>query len=263
MRLVLFLGAGVSIPSGLPSAAQLTAELFVPREDETPDVIRIRKLLKVLADYDAADIGRVGPYVSGKGFSASGAIYRGATSTYEDLYFLCEEIALWGAGLTDNCLTTPFMKAIVRRAGTLLTGATLEARLWELGRMCRPACGFIASIATAALRRSYRTGFSLIEELATAPEVGELTIATLNHDTLVEHFLADRGVEFADGFGEPDGDVRWSQDQVFDEPHRVRLLKLHGSIDWYDFHRDGRVQTATLTGDDMAKARDSAGRPCG
>lgn len=185
MKLVLFLGAGVSIPSGLPSAAELTADLFTPREGEGADAVRIRKLLKVMADYDAADIRRVGPYISSKGLRAPGAIYRGATSTYEDLYFLCEEIGLWSIGLPDNCLTTPFMKAIVRRAGSLLTGATFEAKLWELGRLCRPACEFIASIATVALQRPYRTGFALIEELATVPGVSELSIVTLNHDRLV------------------------------------------------------------------------------
>ncbi len=90
--------------------------------------------------------------------------------------------------------------------------------------------------------------------------IDELNIATLNHDTLVEAFLRDHGHEVVDGFGKRDGDIRWCEDQAFSQPARIRILKLHGSIDWFAFQRDGRAQTAIFVGDDLASAADGAGR---
>src|ERR1039457_1079115 len=110
MKLILFLGAGVSKPSGLPTAAELTDFLFRsafhdegnglfrpgrhpdPRLRECDVTPRIRRLLRLLSDHDTRDIKRVGYYPHRGGFRSSGAIYRGAT-TYEDLFFLCQQIS--------------------------------------------------------------------------------------------------------------------------------------------------------------------------
>src|SRR3954466_14097590 len=88
VKLVLFLGAGVSVPSGLPTAAELTNKLFKESAAESVDSRRIRALLMLIREYDTADIPRAGLYPAGDGFRASGAIYRGNASTYEDLFFL-------------------------------------------------------------------------------------------------------------------------------------------------------------------------------
>lgn len=86
-----------------------------------------------------------------------------------------------------------------------------------------------------------------------------MNIVTLNHDTLAEQFLAANGVGFVDGFGERDGDVRWSDDRVYDAPSaRVRLFKLHGSVNWYSFG-DSASRTAILLGANLAAAKDGKG----
>jgi hypothetical protein len=109
------------------------------------------------------------------------------------------------------------------------------------------------------LRRKYSAGLDLLLELATSPQIEQLSIVTLNHDTLVEQFLFAHGVEFVDGFGPPDGDVRWSDDKVFDDAKtRVQLVKLHGSVDWYRF--SGSPKTAILLGSSPYTARDGAGK---
>jgi hypothetical protein len=41
----------------------------------------------------------------------------------------------------------------------------------------------------------------------------------------------------------------------------VRIFKLHGSVNWYSFLKDGRGQTAIFVGNDSASARDSSGTP--
>jgi len=262
MKLLLFLGAGASVPSGLPTALQLTEKLFEPLDNENEMTMRVRALLSVIREHDTADIGRVGLMPVAGGFSSSGAIYRGGVSTYEDLFFLCQQISLWNIGLSDNSLTTPFMECIERKAQGLLRGSSFEARICDLAKLGKEACSYIESVAAKTLQRKYLAGFDLILELATTPEIEQLNIVTLNHDTLVEQFLSANGVAFVDGFGERDGDVRWSNDKVYeDQSARTRLFKLHGSVNWYSFQYAGRLRPAIFLGTDLADAHDATGKP--
>jgi hypothetical protein len=276
MRLILFLGAGVSVPSGLPTVDRLTRSIFrrayyqdsykhfspgqhpdlnLRAADITP---RIRKFLRLLSNHDKRDMKRVGYSPSDN--RSSGAIFRGAT-TYEDLFYLCEQIRLWHIGLVDNSLVTPLMEIIERKAGGLLVGRNSMARMSNLGSLAEQACFFIESVVAEELRPKSLVGFDLIHELATAPDIEQLNIVTLNHDTLVEQFLAEKSVDFVDGFGERDGDVRWYDDKVYDGSHaKVRLLKLHGSVNWYSLPVNGRLRPAIFLGADVANIRDSEGR---
>ena len=162
---------------------------------------------------DTDDIQRVGALGDG---TASGAIYRGAASTYEDVFFLCQQISLWNIGLSDNSLTTPFMERIERKARPLLRGRRIAARLSDLASMGRLGCAFIESAVAKALRAKYRSGLDLILALAKSSKVQQLNIITLNHDTLVEQFLSAHKVPLVDGFGPQDGDVRWFDDSVYE-----------------------------------------------
>jgi hypothetical protein len=275
MKLILFVGAGVSVPSGLPAVDRLTRSIFhrayhqdsynhfspgrqtdpqMRAADVTP---RIRQLLRLLSRHDQRDIKRVGYSPSDK--RSSGAVYRGAT-TYEDLFYLCEQMRLWHIGLVDNSLVTPLMEIIERKAGKLLAGNGVMARMSDLGSLAEQACFFIESVVAGELRPKAVVGFDLIRELATAPYVEQLNIVTLNHDTLVEQFLSENRVDFADGFRERDGDVRWYDESVSDESAaRVRILKLHGSVHWYSFSVNGRSRPAIFLGTDVTDIRDGEG----
>jgi hypothetical protein len=274
MRLILFLGAGISVPSGLPKVDGLTNSIFSqayhqvsynqfspgPQPDPPPQAedvtIRIRQLLALLREHDERDIKRVGYSPVDK--RSSGAIFRGTHTTYEDLFYLCQQISLWGNGLVDNSLVTPLMEIIERKSGGLLVGDDNIARLSNLASLAEQACFFIESVVTEELRPQSITGLNLVYELATASWVEQLNIVTLNHDTLVEQFLTEKNVDFADGFGELDGDVRWYDDAVYDNDHRkVRILKLHGSVNWYSFLVNGRDHPAIVVGSDATQIHDS------
>ncbi len=85
-------------------------------------------------------------------FRSSGAIFRGSKSTYEDLFFLCQQITLWNIGLSDNSLATPFMENIERRAGELLIGSNTDERICDLAGLGRRMSAYIESIVTEVLR---------------------------------------------------------------------------------------------------------------
>jgi hypothetical protein len=260
VKLILFLGSGVSSLSGLPLADKLTNAILgssplSPDADSLPARFgvgelrqRVENLLRIMADFNTRDAKR------------TKALFRGPTTSYEDLFYMCEEMANWRIGLADNSILTSFMKALERRARPLLSGATLTARLDDLGLLAREARLFIQSATTVILRGRTPVGLDLIVDLARSERIEQLNIVTLNHDTLVEQLLEDRGIEFADGFGPPDGDVRWYDDQIYDDGRmRVRLFKLHGSISWYRFVVGGLPRTAVIRSNHAGDLMDGKG----
>jgi hypothetical protein len=261
MNLILFLGSGASRASGLPLTAELTetilgaSPLALEGDSLNPRVHandlreRIQRLLRLMVDFDTRDAKR------------TGACFRGPTS-YEDLFYLCEEMTDWRIGLAENSTLTPFMKSLERRARPLLSGGTLAARLNDLGRLARDARLFIQSVTTAALRGGKPAGLDLVVELARSRQIEQLDIVTLNHDTLIERVLAESDVGLTDGFGPDDGDIRWYDDRLYDAMQpSLRLLKLHGSVNWYRFTVDGLPRTAVVRRNDRGDLFDGKGNP--
>jgi hypothetical protein len=64
-----------------------------------------------------------------------------------------------------------------------------------------------------------------------------LDIFTLNHDLLPESLLAESSIPFADGFGAAEGHVRYFDPKVYESNCKVRLFKLHGSVNWFRFRK--------------------------
>ena len=64
-----------------------------------------------------------------------------------------------------------------------------------------------------------------------------IDIFTLNHDVLLENILRESDIHVIDGFGNIDGDLRKWNPELLDncDIGNIRLLKLHGSIDWQIF----------------------------
>jgi hypothetical protein len=274
MKLILFLGSGVSVPSGLPTADQLTRSIFLRAYHQdghfhfsrgsrpksvalhADDTSRIRHLLKLLRDYDRHDRKRIGHARSGR-FS-SGALFRGPNTTYEDIYHLSRQMASWSSGLADTSFVTPLMDIIQRKAGTLLAPCSALSRMSELGCLAERACAFIECAVADALRAPRILGLDLILQLADAPFIEDLTIITLNHDCLVEDLFSQNNISLKDGFGASDGDVRWYDDGNYDVHHiKATLLKLHGSINWYQFTPGSR--RAIFNGVATAHIKDGKG----
>ena len=68
----------------------------------------------------------------------------------------------------------------------------------------------------------------------------EVHIFSLNHDLLIEYLLSENKVPFSDGFGVNESPIRGEKDEIlkiFNNTYteRIRLYKLHGSVDYYRF----------------------------
>jgi hypothetical protein len=93
-----------------------------------------------------------------------------------------------------------------------------------------------------------------------ARDFDTVDIFSLNHDLLIEKQFESKGISYADGFGEADGDAtlfNWSWNS---EDSGTRLFKLHGSVDWFlfRFKKRGFDQYAKLR-KDLDHSRDASG----
>lgn len=252
MNLILFLGSGISLESGLPKVSDLSESILNsakhPRES---------MFLRALKNYD--DKARL---VGGTTYTSSketvGEIYRDSTS-YEDLYYLCEEIALFDWGLHNNAMVSAFMEALIQEF-SFLKSNSIQNKLLEIGKYAHSAKSFINNEILVNLNTPEEIkGLDLIVQLTNNTKVTSLEILTLNHDLLVERLFKENGIECADGFGKADGDVRWFEPDNYLSDLKVKLIKLHGSIDWYSFLIDGYEKMAKIECDNISEKRNLSG----
>lgn len=256
--MLLFLGSGASFKSGLPSVEKLTnlvrgkleAEWITARFKIEPGQslpfleastrARVQALLDLLFAIDEENRKSIACYWAGKEFRRSGSIYRKFT-TYEDLFYLCEQIRWNGEALIDEAPVGAFVNLVESRAGSILPSDCQEARLVSLYALARAASQLIEFAVERSLRCNSPLGLGAAMDLA---ERTKLDVVTLNHDTLLEQAFRMRGIHFSDGFGQQDGDVRWAETSLLHNRNRVRIFKPHGSIDWRQFLVGGKVATA-------------------
>jgi hypothetical protein len=79
--------------------------------------------------------------------------------------------------------------------------------------------------------------------------IDKIDVFTLNHDTLIEQELRDATVDFTDGFElKTDTCDYWDVDAFTHPKHRIRLGKLHGSVDWHLYEPNSRNRTTQRVG---------------
>ncbi len=255
MKLILFLASGVSIDSGHPNVVALTKALLNSKNHPSET-----KFLKALKNYDKKARQLGGTYTSPRRYLKHGEIFRNDTS-YEDLYYLCEEITLFDWGQHNNAMIPAFMESLVQDFSPWLKENSKRRKLLEIGKFANSAKKYINKTIIENLGSPKEiVGLDLIIQLAEYPKITSLEIITLNHDLLVEDFLTRKGIEFIDGFSNPDGNVRWFEPDTYLSNKKVKLIKLHGSIDWYSFAVNGVEKIGKITGDCSIEIKNSGGK---
>ncbi|MBI3809230.1 MAG: SIR2 family protein, partial [Nitrospirae bacterium] len=147
-----------------------------------------------------------------------------------------------------------------RKAGNILEGENRDARLISLYHLAVEASRLIEWMVAMSLNTERIIGLDLVAELAESQWIERLDIVTLNHDTLVEQVLTKNNIGFVDGFGSQDGDVRWQDDTEYDaKDAKVRLIKPHGSVNWYEFSVNGKERYAIIDGKDPTQCKNQKG----
>lgn len=250
-RAVFLLGAGVSLDAGMPSTSQLTAKVLEgavargmeshyrlasaqPSSPQNGSLDYIGLVMALMRELKS----EVDAFYSG---------YPGRVANYEDIYYLAVQIAEAMSGEYDN----PALRLLVDRLAPILApffapvhrGTTAEEMLMEAGN---ETVRYIEdtvwqSLAGAPARNSVMPP---VVDAANDEGLDGLDVFTLNHDTVLEESLRSAEIPFADGFAERQGSVcPWDMALLRSGSAKIRLIKLHGSVDWCYYGGLGLAKT--------------------
>lgn len=245
MKVGFILGSGVSIPSGGPTTDNLTKRVLNGSEvyrhtdgvycllakPAQPEVQRIKDLLSYLCS-------------RAKTFFANNKT-SDREPNYEDIYYLCSQLAD-AVNEFENPAVSEFLDEVKRQFLLKPLGPTAQ---FQADQLLVEARRYIRFIIANELRHLTPVGntLSAIMDSIRDDTVSEVWILTLNHDTLVETMLSNAGIEFQNGFRSIHSALsEWDAKTRFSGSSKVRLVKMHGSVNWYSGRRPPSLASSTF-----------------
>ena len=249
MRLAFLLGSGASLRAGMPSTRQITnavltgtnvrkstdGHYFIDGETRTnPAEMTDIEICRVLATF-------VHSYIE--------QFYetrRTHPTNYENIAYVLTQVAETISREIDNPAVEAFVHLLMACPEI---EKTIQCR--DLGEMAQEAANYVADIAWSLCRIEPQTTDYLRFILEANGERTDGTyVFTLNHDLVLERFLESQRVHFADGFGEPKGNVRYWENSLDPEAGSgVVVAKLHGSVNWFVFDTHAGQEPVIPVGD--------------
>jgi hypothetical protein len=232
VKVVILLGSGASVYAGMPTVGAITQRVLtgsnvmwtgsgwraVDRLPQNHDVF-LQELRAIVAS-----VGELKTLCDTYFRSQDKA----RESNYEDIAYVARQIEDGLSAEYENPALLPLIERLETTHGN------------ELERLAGATADYIEDIVRSLLGNPAGPfdHLTAIVDAVLDAEVDELTIATLNHDTVLERAFDLFGVQIVDGFDDEFGTLRIWNDRF---PISRRLLKLHGSINWWRY---------TLTRDD-------------
>ncbi len=155
----------------------------------------------------------------------------GRCTNYEDLYYVASQIHDSISGEYDNPAVQPLIEKILPDIQPLLIYNEISERS-QLSDLADETTNYIQyTVETLLSEKPCRLDYlNCIKD--TCQNIEHVDIFTLNHDTVLEQLLRTNSIKFVDGFGKRENDVRYWNPDLF-ENSKIRLFKLHGSVDWF------------------------------
>jgi hypothetical protein len=234
-NIAFLLGSGISLKAGIPCTREITNVVLGGEDDGFSSINKF--LLRIKKEVD--------DYYLFHGW--------GHDTTYEDLYSIISQLKDGERGEYDNPVILALAEKILIDFPEVRAGKghhTIQnGTLWHL---CEESMNYIKCVVTRELstRKEDINYLNIFSDVLGSKFVDEMKIFTLNHDTLVEEYLTQKGIDFVDGF-KFDG-KRYVWDELnYDLPakNELKLLKLHGSINWFYDTQDRKIIRTPLPDD--------------
>lgn len=239
------LGAGTSIPAGLPSTNQITDSILTSEDifRHTNGEYYIGIDAQQAKCKDQEEIRRlIRQYLESliRHWKTSHAyLLRGLPPepNYEEIYYLAEQIKEYHTGEIENHALFPFYKIIMEEAQKMVAQSETS---WAISYLFSESCNFITDIVCGMLGK-YQDADKLgyLDFLLDALNLGgyiKHRILTLNHDRVLDAFLKKNKIEYSDGFVQfEEGICQWSPKTILEK--NISLLALHGAISWRYFRQ--------------------------
>jgi hypothetical protein len=256
-RAAFFFGSGISRASGAPMVDELTDTLlngaWKPHTDwkfyqcTQADGPKCLGVAARAQEFLRAIKTEIDPHLLER---------EGHGANYEDLYAAAFQIFQDETAEITSPLMCRSFKAIKAATASLYIGQDYHIDKNPFVSLADRACDLVQwNVYYGLSRAKIPVGMDVIADVAR--RVTTLDIFTLNHETLIEQCLREAGIDFADGFGDRKGDVRIFASR-WNGPI-VRVLKLHGSTNWFLFRFPEWDQFASVEAN-SGYARDEQGR---
>jgi hypothetical protein len=170
-------------------------------------------------------------------------------TNYEDLYYLASQISDSQLRMIENPAVQAMIKKMDHDVKKLLSpalhGRTIPLKLEELAThtMEYIVRQVVRNLSHPPKSTSY---LGAMVDCCNDPQVIQVDIFTLNHDAILESSLQEHHVAFCDGFVPELHTIGGSKvlrkcnRELFQTSRcKVRLYKLHGSIDWFRYRPQG------------------------
>lgn len=267
-----FFGSGISIPSGMPSVYQISKAVsdeewhlhtdgsFLPGPNPNPlipDAVTpvVKAFLAKVADCAADYLAELARPAAGR------------KPHYEDLFSLAEQALRPETDHVPNLAAVEFLRRLRRETASLHCGFKGGSVGGDgFVGLASSACDFLHWVVHHKLQAGgkERRGLGLISEIASS--VASLDVFTLNHDLLVERQLKADGITSLEtGFDDRShGEFSvyrsgwWADTKQSRE--KVRLFKLHGSLNWWLYEFPGWARQYAAPDGDPFHSKDQGGR---
>jgi hypothetical protein len=213
LKIAFLFSSGISIPAGMPCNQNITTRILSGAND------RVAKFLERLK----FEIDKYYHYKPEP------------RTNYEDLYYVASQIADSELHEIPNPAVQSLIDKILPDIKQLFISKKNEKRL-DLNNLVWETTNYIEDVVCQLLSSNPNSidYLHFIKEACEYNLMASMNIFTLNHDKILEQFLTKNGIQFTDGFGEPIDNVRrWNPNLFESELYKIRLFKLHGSIDWF------------------------------
>lgn len=240
-RIAFLLGAGASQACGMPGTEKLTeyvrsqiveSELerhFVEQPGEGGRQEHVRCLAGVISFLFEKIDKRIRDHDS---HSTTGP------RNYEDVYDFVHQLArTW---FVDYSNTIAFSYSTIFAKKEPLKSTTVKDNDWWEQHLAAETLQWLMeyyiSLKLYRVQSSKRLNMKSIKWLSHAyfdDDIDVRDVVTLNHDNVLEFLFRDCNIAFETGFGpQKDGRRKWDLKQLRQNSKAIRLIKLHGSIDW-------------------------------
>jgi hypothetical protein len=243
-KIAFLFGSGISIPGGFPTTSDITLRIlsgeniirhtdgtYYFTEDNIDDLHKfdysvarvclfLKRLLLEIDHYYLFDF--INHYTN-----------------YEELYYVINQMHDSELGEFENPVIGAFIEKISIDLVKICHIFSSEAsQPWEFSELFGEAENYIRDVVWRMLLHE-PSHFEYLKNICDAcldDEFQNVDIFTLNHDFLIETALNNFNITYNLGFGNPVNDVCYWHPKLLESfDTKVRLLKLHGSINWFQF----------------------------
>lgn len=245
LKLGFLIGAGVSMPAGMPSTEDITnqvlsGERYYRHSNTIYDFFED----KLFACYVPAILEFLG-WVK---YDLTKFHYSEHPINYEDIYYIVEQLHDTITNEFENPAISPLIDRY-RLLFQVLNEISFENNAIKalinhfdndheiFDKLIKESCNYIKDVVWHMLAKEVNCfkNLEVFRDIAQDSEINQFNIFSLNHDLMLEKAFESWQINYNDGFiDQKETTYSWRKN-LENRKEKVRLLKLHGSINWFRY----------------------------